>query len=118
MNLSVTTQAPGQVAIVGFSVSPCVPGLFCVPNNTCLPIPVSACGFSTNQSLDIIQAPGPVLNNVSLPFGIGGLATITAVVPHQVGVTFSTQAVVYDPVCGTFLNVAVLTQAHNILILP
>jgi hypothetical protein len=121
--LNCSVSAPtGSICVVVWSFCPCFPGFSCGPTNFCVPaIPSTACGSSTNQSLDL------VLGCVMTPFvGVTNTAGLASVVvnipplgpapPCSIG-PLSTQAVVIDP-CGAgaspFLGPFVLTQAYSV----
>lgn len=120
LNLAVST-APGNIVIFAFSFCPCFAGFTCELPNACLPaIPSTACGSSTNQSLDI------QLGCVTTFFaGVAGTAgaTMTLSIPSlgtipPCSVQLATQAIVIDP-CGLGLSFLpgpfVLTQAYDLL---
>jgi hypothetical protein len=120
LNLAVST-VPGNIVIFAFSFCPCFSGFACAGPNACLPaIPTTACGASTNQSLDI------QLGCVTTFFaGVAGTAgaTMTLSIPSlgaipPCSVQLATQAIVIDT-CGVGLSFLpgpfVLTQAYDLL---
>jgi hypothetical protein len=121
--LNCSVSAPnGSIVIVVWSFCPCLAGFSCGPPNACTPaIPSTACGSTTNQSLDL------VLGCVMTPFvGVGNTAGLASVVvnipnmgpaaPCSIG-PLSTQAVVFNP-CGfgasPFFGPFVFTQAYSV----
>lgn len=110
--LAVTCVPGGQVTIFT-DPCPCTP-CFAPLGPTCLPIPFTACGASTNQSVDLdFTCPLSVL--VSGFTNTAGVFTVTFTIPPLPPFTclrLSSQAVVFPgPACaGPF----VLTQAYDI----
>ncbi len=116
---------PGASAIALFSFCPCTTCTLPGPTNSCFPtIPSTACGSSTNQSLDldITAACGGL---ISVPMtntaGVVGLS-MSLNIPTFLGLpctnaTLAVQAVVIDP-CGQGLfgvtGPFVMTQAYTL----
>ena len=116
--LEVNSRVPGLPVFIFVSLTnPCSAGALCFPFTTCGSIPFTACGGTTNMSLDIIPGAFPPFVSTSTLGGGGtGLTFIPVTLPP--GITFSTQAVIIDPVCGVpafgpSLNL-LFTQAYNV----
>ncbi len=121
LNLNVST-APGNFVIFAWSFCPCSAGFVCGGPNACLPaIPFTACGSTTNQSLDlqlgcVVMFFGPVAantaGNASLPLSIPTLSLPPCSFP------LATQAVIID-LCGVGLSILpgpfVLSQSYDVL---
>ncbi len=110
---TVSTRAPGQVVVYAFSGLPCTPGAVCFPSSPCA-LPATACGGSTNQSLDLLFGSPLFVVQVSTPSGTSGVSRLALNLPP--GVHFSTQAGIFDAVCGVpFFGAGslVMTQAYD-----
>jgi hypothetical protein len=127
LNLNLQVSAPaGAFAIVLFNFCPCTTCSLPGPTNACLPlIPSTACGASTNQSLDmsLTAACGIAFSAVLAPNSAGtpGLS-MQLPIPAFTGLpcmnaTLSTQAAVIDP-CGMGLfglaGPFVMTQSYTL----
>lgn len=121
LNCSVST-APGNFVIIVWSFCPCSAGFVCGPPNACLPpIPLSACGSTSNQSFDMML--GCVMTTFWASANTAGVASFTLNIPNlgpaapcSIG-PLSTQALVLDT-CGLgtplFPGPFVLTQAYDV----
>ncbi len=125
LNLQVSAP-PGAFAIVLFSLCPCTTCSLPGPTNSCFPtIPNTACGGTTNQSLDLnmTAACGIVFSAVMAPNSAGtpGLS-MPLTIPAFTGLpctnaVLATQAAVIDP-CGAGLfgvpGPFVMTQSYTL----
>jgi hypothetical protein len=121
LNCNVSTT-PGNLVVVIWSFCPCFAGFACGPINACVPpIPNTACGSTTNQSLDLQL--GCVMTTFVGVANTAGIAPVTLNIPNlgpalpcSIG-PLSTQAVVLDP-CGlgvaAFPGPFVATQAYDV----
>jgi hypothetical protein len=121
LSLDVST-APGNFVIYVWSFCPCFGGFVCGGPNACLPaIPFSACGSTTNQSLDlqlgcVLTTFGPVQANTA------GLANLVLPFPTlslpPCSFPMATQAVILD-LCGAGISILpgpfVFSQSYNVL---
>jgi len=114
------STVPGNFVIFIWSFCPCSAGFLCGPSNSCIPvIPATACGNSTNQSLDF--ALGCVNSFFIAGTNTAGQATFTMNVPSLgpacASASLATQAIALDP-CGLGIAIApgpfVFTQAYQI----
>lgn len=113
----------GNFVIFLFSFCPCVPCSMAFSPNACVPpIPMTACGLTTNQSVDLLfPNTACPLFTLGSAFSIGGIAQISWNVPFLgppcVSGRGSTQALIFDP-CGVgnsaFPGPFVLTQAYTL----
>ena len=111
---AVRTAAPGQVVVLAFSALPCAPASLCLAGSPC-PLPATACGGTTSQSVDLGLDALILAVRVTTPSGGGGQAQLQLNLPP--GLHFSTQAAVLDPACGTSLlgfAPVLLTQAYDV----
>jgi hypothetical protein len=124
--LNLTVSAPlGAIGIVFFNFCPCLPCQLPGPVNSCAPaIPLTACGSSTNQSLDMdLSPPCGVPVSFTMFVSSAGLYTATLPIPSLPGLPcsgvyqLSTQAIVFSS-CGLGLTAVpgpfVLTQAFTL----
>lgn len=121
LSLDVST-APGNFVIYIWSFCPCSAGFVCGGPNACLPgIPFTACGATTNQSLDlqlgcVITFFGPAMANSA------GIANFVLPIPTlslpPCSFPLATQALILD-VCGVGLPILpgpwVLSQSYDVL---
>lgn len=111
---TVSTSAPGQLVVFAFSSNlPCTPGAACFAPSPC-PLPATACGGSTNQSLDILFGSTVFVVQVSVASGGGGVSRFSAHLPPNID--FSTQVGIIDSTCGTTffgLGSVLLSQAYD-----
>jgi len=121
LGLNVST-APGNFVMFLWSFCPCFGGFVCGAPNPCLPsIPFTACGSTTNQSLDlqlgcVLMTFGPVQANTAgnasliLPIPLLGLSPCSF--------PLATQAVILD-LCGVGLPILpgpfVFSQSYDVL---
>jgi hypothetical protein len=123
VTLSMQAWTPtGNFVFFLFSFCPC---FGCSQNwspNACVPaIPPTACGSTTNQSVDILPQPGCPLFVVGSAISVGGVATFNWVLPPLgppcASARGSTQALIFSP-CGVgssaFPGPFVLSQAYNL----
>lgn len=135
VTLTATAGPTAFMTIFVIDFCPCVPCTVALPPAlVCVkPIPFSACGGTTNQSLDIPLFTCPVappllfaVPNVpgGPPCADGTAPATSATLPLgpipaglPAGFVASTQALILDPVCSTifFGNHALLTQAYDII---
>ncbi len=123
---TVTASAPGlpvfifaSVSLVPGAVCLCVPCTLGVAPSPC-PIPTfTACPATTNQSIDLVLGTPscallmmPGVTGLDPAGGPGGVFTATIALPPFV--SFSTQAVVVDPLCATPAFGVVFTQAYDV----
>lgn len=119
MVLDVST-APGNFVMFVIADCACAAGSACWLTNSCAPaIPLSACGSTTNQSIDLDLGCNTFILLAPATFGN---ATVTVAIPNlsilPCSMNWSTQAVVFDtcglggPPFGPF----VLTQAFDLVI--
>jgi hypothetical protein len=109
--LSYTVNGPvGAFVLIAFNFCPCSPCSLSGPANACVPsLPFTACGATTNQSLDLDTnaACGPLLLLVPTVTSAGTLALNINIPPIPgppcTNVALSAQAVIFDP-CGNGLN--------------
>ena len=121
LNLNVST-APGNLVIFAWSFCPCFGGFVCGGPNACFPtIPTTACGSSTNQSLDLQL--GCVLTTFSAVANATGNASMLLPIPSigplpPCSFPMASQALILDP-CGVGLSILpgpfVLSQAYDVL---
>lgn len=124
LNLNVSAP-PGAFAIALFGLCPCTTCTLPGPTNSCFPtIPNTACGASTNQSLDIdMTAACGIVASFVMVNSTGTLGTSMSLnIPAFTGLpctnaTLSVQAAVIDP-CGMgLLGVTgpfVMTQSYTL----
>ncbi len=116
---TVITRNPGVPVILLVSlVTPCCPGLICLPPSGC-PIPFTACGGTTNQSLDICPNLLQFPCGVTVPDPATGCGICNVVIAIPPGINFTTQAVILDPApplgrCGVPGFDFLLTQAYEV----
>ena len=126
VTLNLAVSAPlGAIGIVFFNFCPCLPCQLPGPVNTCVPpSPLTACGSSTNQSLDMdISPPCGLPVSLTMFVNTAGVYSATLPIPSLPGVPcsgvwqLSTQAIVFSS-CGLGLTAApgpfVLTQAFTL----
>lgn len=124
LNLNVSAP-PGAIAIAFFGFCPCTTCTLPGPTNTCLPtIPNTACGASTNQSLDLdMTAACGIVASFVMSNSTGTPGTSMSLnIPAFTGLactnaTLSVQAAVIDP-CGLGLfgvvGPFVMTQSYTL----
>lgn len=122
INLQVTT-ANGNLVFFLFTFCPCMPCTMGWSPNACTPaIPPTACGGTTNQSIDLL-APNTAcpLFVLGSAIAVGGVASSTWSLPPLgppcASARGSTQALIIDP-CGVgnsaFPGPFVLSQAYDL----
>ncbi len=111
--LGVSGGATAILALIFVKGTPCAPGTFCLPPSVC-PIPFTACAGTTNLSYDL-TLPIPPITFVCPMVPVPGTPCTACIIPVVLppGVMFSTQAVIFDFVCGTFLDL-LPTQAYDV----
>ncbi len=125
VTLNLAVSAPlGAIAIAFFNFCPCQTCQLPGPANTCAPpIPLTACGASTNQALDLdISPPCGVPVSFTMFVNTAGVYSASVVIPPLPGppcgiATLSTQAMVFSS-CGLGLTAVpgpfVLTQSYTL----
>ena len=102
LNFSVSTASPGAFVFLLFSPGPCTPESVTMP--TC-----------SGTTFDLLLNPAPrlLLSGVSVPVGSSFQydAPPITVPPVSPPITFSTQAVILDPICGTL---PLFSQAYDV----
>ncbi len=113
------TAAPATPVIIFASISaipgvvcPCVPCTFFAAPSIC-PIPFTACGGATNQSVDLGLFSPCVLLSVTGVTDAAGTFSVPILLPPFL--TFSTQAIVLDPFCASTSLGVVVTQAYDVI---
>jgi hypothetical protein len=113
----------GNFVIFLFSFCPCVPCSMAMGNATCTPvIPMTACGLTTNQSVDLLfPNTACPLFNLGSAIAVGGIAQISWNVPFLgppcVSGRGSTQALIFDPCAignSAFPGPFLMTQAYTL----
>lgn len=120
LNLNVST-APGNFVIFVWSFCPCFGGFVCGGANACLPaIPFTACGSTTNQSLDLQLGCATVLLGTFVANAAGNASTLLPIPTLSLppcSFPMSTQALILD-LCGAGLPILpgpwVLTQSYDV----
>lgn len=118
----VETTAPGLPVAILVDAPSCTPGFFCLPPvagpYAAIPPAMPPCGPATNQSLDLsfgfmTAASGVTSAGFFCPgqFLVGPLTFP----PAASGISFSTQAVIFDPAAGLFG--IVVTEAFDVILM-
>lgn len=125
VTLNLAVSAPlGAIAIAFFNFCPCLTCQLPGPTNSCAPpIPLTACGASTNQSLDLdLSPPCGLPISFTMLVNTAGVYSASVPIPTLPGIpcgvaTLSTQAIVFSS-CGLGLTAVpgpfVLTQSYTL----
>lgn len=111
VNLSIST-APGVPAVYLFTpFCRCQPPFFPLPPSSSCPIPFTAGGGTTNQSIDLLLSPNCTLLNFVVPANAAGFANVSFTLPP--GFVLGVQGASIHP-CATGFP-ALFTQAQTIV---
>src|SRR5688572_6944751 len=125
VTLNLAVSAPlGAIAIAFFNFCPCQTCQLPGPTNACAPpIPLTACGATTNQSLDLdLSPPCGLPISFTMLVNTAGVYSASVAIPPLPGLpcsvaTLSTQAIVFST-CGLGLTAVpgpfVLTQSFTL----